>query len=167
VLAERFPAGPDRPARVLVRNLVPRPEAEALARAAGAHVALVLFAPGPANHEAALPHKLFEAMALGLPVVVAETCRPAAVLVRRTGCGLVVDAADPASVAAALEALAADPRLRAHLGAAGRRALTADYAWEDDAARLASLHRRLARPREEAPAHPARPSSGTRHPWPR
>lgn len=245
VLAERFPAGPDRPPRVLVRNLVPRHEAEtmpraspdragplrlvalgamgrlrgwpvalgalaraadptirlevigpftdgsaadfaatadrlglgprvaaigplprsqALARAAEAHAALVLFAPGPANHEAALPHKLFEAMALGLPVVVAETCRPAAVLVRRTGCGLVVDSADPASVAAAFEALAADPALRGRMGAAGQQALLADYAWEEDAARLAALHRRLARLHEEAPPRTARPASGTRHP---
>lgn len=244
VLAERFPAGPDRPPRVLVRNLVPRAEAEAmpraapeaagplrlvalgamgrargwpvaldalaraadptirlevigpftdgsatdfaatagrlglgarvtatgllprpeaLARAAEANVALLLFAPGPANHEAALPHKLFEAMALGLPVVVAETCRPAAVLVRRTGCGLVVDSADPASVAAAFETLAADPALRGRMGAAGRRALLADYAWEEDAARLASLHRRLAHAREEAPPHAVRRRSGTRH----
>ncbi|WP_439579450.1 glycosyltransferase, partial [Elioraea sp.] len=208
VLAERFPAGPDRPPRVLVRNLVPRHEAEAmpraapgargplrlvalgamgrtrgwpvalaalaravdrtmqlevvgpftdasaaefaatadrlglaarvaatgalprpdaLARAAEAHAALVLFAPGPANHEAALPHKLFEAMALGLPVVVAETCRPAAVLVGRTGCGLVVDSADPAAVAEAFDTLAADPEARARMGSAGRRALLADY----------------------------------------
>jgi glycosyltransferase involved in cell wall biosynthesis len=245
VLAERFPAGPHRPPRVLVRNLVPRSEAEAmprarpgaagplrlvalgamgrargwpvalaalacaadrtirlevigpftdgsaaafaatvdrlglaarvtatgplpralaLARAAEAHAALVLFAPGPANHEAALPHKLFEAMALGLPVVVAATCRPAAALVRRTGCGLVVDSADPASVAAGFDALAADPALRSRMGEAGSRALAADYAWEEDAARLAALHRRLARPREEAPARPARTASGTRHP---
>lgn len=248
VLAERFPAAPDRPPRVLVRNLVPRheaeampraapdaagplrlvalgamgrlrgwpvtldalaraadptirlevigpftdgsaaafaataerlglggrvtaigtlPRADALARAAKAHAALVLFAPGPANHEAALPHKLFEAMALGLPVVVAETCRPAAALVRRTGCGLVVDSADPASVAAAFEALAADPALRARMGVAGRQALGDDYAWEDDASRLAALHQRLARAREEAPPQAVRRLSGTRHLWPR
>ncbi|WP_019015963.1 glycosyltransferase [Elioraea tepidiphila] len=248
VLAERFPAGPDRPPRVLVRNLVPRAEAEAmpratpeaggplrlvalgamgrargwpvalaalaraadptirlevigpftdgsaadfaataarlgladratatgplprpqaLARAAEAQAALVLFAPGAANHAAALPHKLFEAMALGLPVVVAETCRPAAALVRRTGCGLVVDSADPAAVASAFATLAADPTLRARMGAAGRRALAADYAWEEDASRLAALHRRLARAREEAPPHAARRLSDTRHPSPR
>lgn len=124
------------------------PRAEALARAAEAHAALVLFAPGPANHEAALPHKLFEAMALGLPVVVAAVCRPAAALVRRTGSGLVVDSADPDAVAAAFDALAADPACRARMGEAGRRALAADYAWEQDAARLAALHRGLARRRE-------------------
>jgi glycosyltransferase involved in cell wall biosynthesis len=247
VLAERFPAGPDRPARVLVRNLVPRHEAEAmpraapeaagplrlvalgamgrargwpvalaalartadrtirlevigpftdgsaadfaaatarlglagrvtatgplprpeaLARAAEAHAALVLFAPGLANHEAALPHKLFEAMAIGLPVVAAETCRPAAVLVRRTGCGLVVDSADPAAVAAAFETLAADPALRARMGAAGRRAVVADYAWEEDAAQLTALHRRLVRARE-VPPRAARRRSDRRHSWTR
>ncbi len=152
-------------ARVAATGLLPRPEA--LARAAEAHAALVLFAPGAANHEAALPHKLFEAMALGLPVVVAETCRPATALVRRTGCGLVVDSADPADVASAFEMLAADPALRARMGAAGRQALAADCAWEADAARLAALHRRLARAGEEAPPNAARRLSDTRHPRPR
>jgi glycosyltransferase involved in cell wall biosynthesis len=136
--------------RVVATGALPRPAA--LERAAGAHAALVLFAPGPANHEAALPHKLFEAMALGLPVVVAAICRPAAALVHRTGCGLVVDSADPAAVAAAFDTLAADPALRARMGAAGRRALLADCAWEEDAARLAALHRDLARQRAAAAA---------------
>jgi glycosyltransferase involved in cell wall biosynthesis len=136
------------------------PRAEALARAARAHVAVALFAPGPANHASALPHKLFEAMALGLPVVVAEASRPMAAVVRHTGCGLAVDSADPVSVAAAFDALAADPALRARMGAAGRRALAADYAWEDDAARLVALHRRLAPAPAETPARAARPAAG-------
>lgn len=136
--------------RVVVTGALPRPAA--LARAATAHAALVLFAPGPANHEAALPHKLFEALGLGLPVVVAAVCRPAAALVRRTGCGLVVDSADPAAVAAAFDTLAADPALRARMGAAGRGALCGDWAWEQDAARLAALHRDLARQRGGAAA---------------
>lgn len=138
------------------------PRSEALARAAEAHAALVLFAPGPANHDAALPHKLFEAMALGLPVVVAATSRPAAALVRRTGCGLVVDSGDPDAIATALDALAADPEARGRMGEAGRRALTADYAWEEDAGRLAGLHRRLARRAGGAPRG-ARAASGSRH----
>ena len=138
------------------------PRSEALARAAEAHAALVLFAPGPANHDAALPHKLFEAMALGLPVVVAATSRPAAALVRRTGCGLVVDSGDPDAIATALDALAADPEARGRMGEAGRRALTADYAWEEDAGRLAWLHRRLARRAGGAPRG-ARAASGSRH----
>lgn len=136
--------------RVVATGALPRPAA--LERAAGAHAALVLFAPGPANHEAALPHKLFEALALGLPVIVAAVCRPAAAMVRRTGCGLVVDSADPAAVAAAFDTLAADPALCARMGAAGRGALRADGAWEEDAARLAALHRDLARQRAAAAA---------------
>ncbi|MFN7001482.1 MAG: glycosyltransferase, partial [Elioraea tepidiphila] len=85
----------------------------------------------------------------------------------RPGSDLVVDSADPAAVASAFATLAADPTLRARMGAAGRRALAADYAWEEDASRLAALHRRLARAREEAPPHAARRLSDTRHPSPR
>lgn len=128
--------------QVVITGWLPRQAA--LARAARGHASLVLFAPGRANHEAALPHKLFEAMALGLPLVVAAACQSAAEIVQAAGCGLVVDSADPEAVAQAFDRLAADPQLRRRLGEAGRRALTTWLAWEDDAQHLIALHQRLA-----------------------
>ncbi|WP_237217815.1 glycosyltransferase, partial [Falsiroseomonas oryziterrae] len=104
------------------------PREDALAVAARCDVALVLFQPGAENHRLALPHKLFDAMICGLPVVVPDAAEEVARIVAESGCGIVVDAADPASVVAAVSRLA-DPRLRAEMGARGRAAALGRYGW--------------------------------------
>jgi glycosyltransferase involved in cell wall biosynthesis len=76
-----------------------------------------------------------EAFDQGVPVIATTAVGAAAgglVVHERTG--LVVPAGDPAALAAALERLAADPALRARLGAAGRDAVAAGHAhahWAD------------------------------------
>ncbi len=66
-----------------------------------------------------LPNALLEAMALGLPVIASAVDGvPEAVEDGKTG--VLVPPSDPAALAKALERLAADPALRASLGAAAR-----------------------------------------------
>ncbi|WP_135467559.1 glycosyltransferase [Crenalkalicoccus roseus] len=119
------------------------PQREALARVAEADIGLVLFQPGETNHRLALPHKLFDCMLAGLPVIVPAFAEEVAAAVRAAGCGEVVDSADPAAIAAAIARLA-DPARRAALGAAGRRAALTRFGWAGEAARLVALYRRLA-----------------------
>lgn len=122
------------------------PQDAALARAAEADIALVLFQRGEENHRLALPHKLFDAMAAGLPVIAPRFAEEVATVVRAAGCGVLVDEADPAAVAAAVATLA-EPARRTALGAAGRRATQGLFSWEGEAARLVGLYRGLlARP---------------------
>jgi glycosyltransferase involved in cell wall biosynthesis len=118
------------------------PREAAIAGAARCDIALVLFQPGVENHRLALPHKLFDAMLAGLPVIVPDFAEEVAAVVTEAGCGLVADVADPERVAAAVTALA-DPALRATLGARGRAAALGRFGWEGEAARLVALHRRL------------------------
>jgi glycosyltransferase involved in cell wall biosynthesis len=73
----------------------------------------------------AQPLALLEAMAAGVPVL-ASAVGGCPELV--AGAGLLVRPRDPAAVAAALLALAADPSLRARLGAAGRARALARHA---------------------------------------
>jgi len=115
---------------------------DALARAAAADIALVLFQRGEENHRLALPHKLFDAMAAGLPVIAPRFAEEVAAVVRAAGCGVLVDEADPARVAAAVGVLT-EPARRAALGAAGRRAAQGLFSWEGEAARLVGLYRGL------------------------
>jgi glycosyltransferase involved in cell wall biosynthesis len=154
VLAGRFTDGSEAAfaARAEALGVATRIEAHgwlprdaALAVAAGCDVALVLFQPGPENHRLALPHKLFEAMACGLPVVVPACAEEVAALVTEAGCGIVVDSADAGAVAAAIERLE-NPGLRAAMGARGRAAALARFAWAPEAARLVALHAALAGP---------------------
>jgi len=74
----------------------------------------------------AVPSKLYEAMASGRPVVLAAAGE-AAQIVRDADAGVVVSPGDPPRLAEALRGLAADPALRARLGANGRRAAEARF----------------------------------------
>ncbi|TPG49595.1 glycosyltransferase [Roseomonas nepalensis] len=135
------------------------PHAAALGLAAAeADIGLVLFQPGHENHRLALPHKLFDCMLAGIPVIAPAFAEEVAAVVRETGCGLLVDTADPAAVAGAVRALA-DPARRASMGAAGRAAALGRYGWAGEAARLVGLYRELAplpaaAPPRESPAVP-------------
>ena len=130
-----------------------RPHAEALALMAEADIALVLFQPGETNHRLALPHKLFDAMLAGLPVIAPAFATEVAGILREAGCGRLVATADPLAIAEAVRDLGC-PARRARLGAAGRLAASTRYAWPAEAARLVALYRRLAPPSVDSQAAP-------------
>ncbi|WP_236034026.1 glycosyltransferase [Belnapia mucosa] len=118
------------------------PQPEALARLAECDIALILFQPGEENHRLALPHKLFDAMQAGLPVIAPAFATEVAGIVSAAACGELVETADPGAIADAIRRLE-NPTRRALLGEAGRRAAATDYAWAGEAARLVALYRRL------------------------
>jgi glycosyltransferase involved in cell wall biosynthesis len=123
------------------------PAETALARAAAeADVNLVLFQPGEENHRLALPHKLFDGMAIGLPVIAPGFATGVAGIVRGAGCGVLVDVTNPACIATAIGALA-DRATRLRLGDAGWRAARGEWGWEAEAERLVELCRGLMAPR--------------------
>jgi glycosyltransferase involved in cell wall biosynthesis len=87
------------------------------------------------------PNVLGEAMACGVACVTTDVGDASAIVGEA---GVVVPPGDPAALAEALSALAADPDRRRALGAAGRARVLADYALPSVAARCASLWRGLA-----------------------
>lgn len=91
--------------------------------------------------EAALPHKLFQYMLMGRPVVV-SSCRPLKRVISETGAGVVFTAGDPTSLAGAVLSLR-NPDQRGPLGEAGRRAASTIYSWGRSAERLVGLYREL------------------------
>lgn len=128
------------------------PRTAALEEAARCDIALVLFQPGVENHRLALPHKLFDAMLCGLPVIVPTFAEQVARTVAEAGCGVALDTGDAGSVARAVAALA-DPARRAALGLRGRAAAQARFAWAGEAARLVALYAAFAPP--TSPGAPA------------
>jgi glycosyltransferase involved in cell wall biosynthesis len=118
------------------------PRAAALDQAARCDIALVLFQPGIENHRLALPHKLFDAMLCGLPVIVPAFAEEVSRVVTEAGCGIATDTADAAAVARAATILS-DPALRAGMGESGRAAALTRFSWQGEAARLVALYRRL------------------------
>ena len=90
-----------------------------------------------------IPHKLFQYMTLGVPVLVSD-CRPLARVVAATGAGLVFKAGDPDSFAEQAARLCGDEALRRQLGAKGREAtIQGPWNWETAARDLPDTCRRL------------------------
>jgi glycosyltransferase involved in cell wall biosynthesis len=118
------------------------PHEAALEAAARCDIALILFQPGVENHRLALPHKLFDAMLAGLPVIAPAGAEEVAAVIEDAVCGALVDASDPGAIAAEVARMA-DPVRRRVLGQAGRRAALARFSWAAEAARLVALYGRL------------------------
>jgi glycosyltransferase involved in cell wall biosynthesis len=111
------------------------------AQLATADVALALLQPIE-RYVAALPVKLFEYMASGLPVVISDF-PPNRAVVAGADCGILVDPADAEDVAAAIARLLNDPDEAHRLGANGRRAFEAQYNWSALEQRLLALYAEL------------------------
>lgn len=90
-------------------------------------------------------NKLFEYMAAGLPVVVADAPRWREI-VDGYGCGLAVPADDPRAIAEAIALLLRDRELADRLGRNGRAAVEAELNWEGQAVALLDLYERLVGP---------------------
>ena len=108
-----------------------------------ADIGIVAYQPGIYNHTVALPHKMFDYMLAGLPVVVPHFAREVAEIVRETDCGVLVDSANPVAIGDVVDRLAEDPDERRRLGANGRRAVLERYNWEQEARRLIAMYREL------------------------
>ena len=136
-LIARSPAGD----RVHVMRAVPPDQLHDWV--AAADIAAMPIQPSTLNHRLTTPNKLFEAMAAGVPVV-ASDLPGMATIVRATGCGLLCDPIDPASIAAAIRSiLEAEPAERRAYGRRGSAAALKTYNWETQVAGLLEEYGRL------------------------
>jgi glycosyltransferase involved in cell wall biosynthesis len=104
-------------------------------------VGLCLIHPEP-NYLHALPTKIFEYMAAGLPVITSDLPKSKEI-VEAAGCGFSVSLNDPATLSQKLSMLAADVPRAIKLGLAGRAAVGKDYNWDDDATELNRLYAKI------------------------
>ena len=143
---ERLVAAPDLVDPRLglrVRILPAVPPTDLLGWVACADVVAMPIQPTTLNHRLTTPNKLFEAMAVGVPVV-ASDLPGMAPIVRETGCGLVCDPTDPAAIAGAIRSiLDASPRERAGYRDRALAAAHATYCWEHQVQALLDEYGRL------------------------
>lgn len=114
------------------------PAQEAWRRIAGCRVGLALLQNRP-NFVRSFPTKMFEYMAMGLPVVVSDFPLYRQV-VESAGCGLCVDPGNPRAIAAALGRLLNNPQEAQAMGRRGRRAVVEQYRWDEEAKKLLALY---------------------------
>jgi glycosyltransferase involved in cell wall biosynthesis len=108
---------------------------------ARARLGLVLFHP-ERDHLEAMPNKLFEYMAAGLPVVASDFPLWRSI-VAATGCGLTANPLDPPAVAAAVRRLLDNPAEAAAMGRRGREAVRERFNWQTEARKLLGLYETL------------------------
>lgn len=104
-------------------------------------IGIIAFQPGWHNHVHALPHKMFDYMVAGVPVVAPEFAVEVSRILRDADCGLLVDSSSPESIREALEFLAKNPEERARLGENGRNAIRTSFNWEHEARNLEQMYK--------------------------
>jgi glycosyltransferase involved in cell wall biosynthesis len=117
--------------------------ARALELNALADVMVATYSPAIPNHRFSSPNKLFEAMLLAKPIIVARDTNIDRI-VQAEGCGLVVNYGDLPALEEVLVQLQHDPTLRQRLGEQGRKAYENSYAWSHMKIRLLKLYQDLA-----------------------
>jgi glycosyltransferase involved in cell wall biosynthesis len=143
-LASRFEAEAGDPRHAGRLHLLPAvsPD-ELLDWVASADVAAMPIQPTTLNHRLTTPNKLFEAMAVGVPVV-ASDLPGMAPIVRETGCGVLCDPTDPTAIAAAVRViLEAPPGERAAFRDRALAAAHDPYSWETQVEILLAEYGRL------------------------
>lgn len=102
---------------------------------------LVTLHPIP-NYLEALPVKMFEYMAAGIPVIASDfpLWRQ---IVDGNACGICVNPLDPVAIAKAIDILARDPDLARRMGENGRKAVEGKYNWSREEDKLLRFYREV------------------------
>ncbi|AET70711.1 glycosyltransferase [Desulfosporosinus orientis DSM 765] len=108
---------------------------------AGSSIALVPLLP-TLNYQKAIPVKLLEYMAAGLPVV-GSRFGYIEEIVQQNQCGLLTEPGDPESLARAVCSLLEDPNKGLKYGHNGWEAFHREYTWEKEQNKLLSLYERI------------------------
>ncbi|RCK77230.1 MAG: Glycosyltransferase [Anaerolineae bacterium] len=112
---------------------------DAIALTAQCDVVIALYDPKIPNHRYASPNKLFEAMMLRKPIIVAENTNIDSV-VKKFLCGIVISYGNLSQLEDALLKLANNQALREQMGVNGRRAYETQYSWNEMSERLLRLY---------------------------
>jgi glycosyltransferase involved in cell wall biosynthesis len=106
-----------------------------------ANIGMVCLYPIP-NYLTALPTKLFEYMAAGLPVI-ASNFFLWKKIVEDNKCGICVDPLDPKTIAKAIKYLIDYPDEAKRMGENGRKAVLEKYNWEYESKKLVQFYKKL------------------------
>ena len=109
-----------------------------------AQVGLVLFQPGDLNNVYAFPHKLFDYMLAGLPVIVPDFAVEIVPIVEKYSCGILVDTTDSDEISNAINSMRVSEKKRISMGTRGREAVIKECNWESQAEKLVKIYRGLA-----------------------
>ena len=122
------------------------PQSEVATLLAQARMGLVLFHPVP-NYIDAQPHKLFDYMSAGLPII-ASNFPLWREMIEGVGCGIVVDPLNPHEIADAMQWLWEHPIEAEEMGLRGQEAAISRFNWNNESVKLLDLYQGLLEPRK-------------------
>ena len=114
---------------------------QAIKRIAACTIGIAVLQPAP-NFVESYPTKIFEYMALGMPVVTSRFPLYQEV-VEQSQCGICVDPTDANEIADAIESLVQHPELSQQYGDRGRRAVRETYNWGVEFKKLRAFYEQV------------------------
>ena len=105
------------------------------------HVGMAILHPIP-NYKESLATKLYEYMAINLPIV-ASNFPMWKEVVEGNKCGLTVNPLNPKEIASAVEYLISNPEEATQMGQNGRKAVIEKYNWETESKKLIAIYQEL------------------------
>ena len=118
------------------------PYDRALSISNAADVLFATYDPSIPNHRYSSPNKVFEAMMLGKPIIVAKNTNMDRII-SKAECGIIVEYGNVSAIEDALIKLAEDQELREHLGKNARIAYERSYSWQRMEKRLLSFYQEI------------------------
>ncbi len=125
-----------------IRFVPPVAADQVVSFAASATVGVALTAPISENNRMALPNKLFQCMAAGIPVVATDASHVRAI-VEGAGAGVCVDPTSATAIASGLRQLLADPAAAEGMGRRGAAAVRDRFNWSRSEQALLEVYRRI------------------------
>jgi glycosyltransferase involved in cell wall biosynthesis len=119
------------------------PQPDAVSRIQDGSLGLAVLKKTP-NYERSYPTKMFEYMALGIPVVTSNFDLYRGV-VEGADCGVCVDPDSPRELADVIDRVLSDPVRARQMGENGRRAVATRFNWGSELGKLESFYARVAR----------------------
>lgn len=104
-------------------------------------VGIITFLPVP-NHINAVPNKIFEYMAAGLPVV-ASNFPGWTAIIEKNNCGICVDPENPSKIAESINYLLTHEDVAEKMGQNGRKNVIEQYNWKIEEKKLFDLYKEL------------------------
>lgn len=134
---ERYVADSGLADRVLFTDPVP-PE-QLLSHVAGATLGVIATEPVGLNRLTSLPNRVFECMAVGVPLVATRLVEHER-FIEGLDIGLLFEAGDSAGLAGAIDRLLSDEKLHARCSANARAAAEATFNWEAESRKLLAAY---------------------------
>jgi glycosyltransferase involved in cell wall biosynthesis len=127
--------------RIEFHRWLPFDEAFSLVRQS--HAGVILFQKSLENNVRGMPHKMFDYMLAGLPVIAPDFAPDIVGVLDPSGAGFLIDTAEPEQLADAMQTLIEDRQLAQKCGRRGRQAVFDRYNWEHDAKILVETYHEL------------------------